>query len=96
MERGVFHREYFEYLKARIASEITNRKGEVGLGPEREWSSVWGVANNIVICEGLENINPEEAEELYQEIISHCPHLEERLRKELEQISGQREVSTAQ
>lgn len=76
-------RAYFEFLGARITTELTN-----GKSPEsqdgREWGRVLSVSSCIHINQTLGNITPEQEEELFQEIYTLSPHLRERLQSERE------------
>lgn len=72
---------YFEYLGARITTELTDGKSLNG----REWSEVLSVSSCIYINQELGKITPEQAEKLYQKIFTIFPHLEERLQSEREQ-----------
>ncbi len=74
------HGAYFEYLDARITSELTDGKSLDG----REWGRVWSVASSIYLNQGLGKITLEQAEKLYQEIYTLFPQLKERLQSERE------------
>ena len=73
-------RPYFEFLDAKITTELTNGKGLNG----REWGGVLCVSSCIYINQELGNVTPEQAEELYQRIFTLFPHLEERIQTERE------------
>lgn len=69
---------YFEFLGARITTELTDGRSLNG----REWSQVLSVSSSIYINTELGKITPGQAEELYQQILTLFPHLEERLQGE--------------
>ena len=96
MGRCEFHREYFDYLNTRVASELINTRDTGRPDPERQWSGVWNVSLNIAICRSCEQITAEEADRLYKEVIGLYPQFEERLREELEKKFGPREIVVVQ
>jgi hypothetical protein len=71
---------YFEFLDTKIKTELTDGRGLDG----REWDRALGVVSCIHINQTLGNVTPEQAEELYQEIFTLFPGLEERLQRERE------------
>ena len=71
---------YFDFLGARIKTELADGKGLDG----REWDRVLCVSSCIYINQGLGNVTLEQAEELYLIIFTLFPHLEEKLQTERE------------
>ena len=74
------HGAYFEFLGAKITTELTDGKKLDG----REWDKVLIVSLCIHINQRLGKITLEQAEELYQKIFTLSPQLKERLQSERE------------
>lgn len=74
-----FHQKYTECLTGQIAIELIDRKGR----ELRDWSEVWYVVKRIAICQSLEQITTEEANNLTSITFQLYPQFEEKIRAEL-------------
>lgn len=77
-----FHESYTNLLNTRI-DELDNP-----IFGKKDFGSVWNVVQNIAICRCLENILPEDAEDIYKRIYELYPQFEEKIRTELKQKFG--------
>ena len=79
MEKPEFHNEYREYLVDCVAMELISRKGKSKIS----FDEVWRTVKFINRCRFLDEITPQEAQDLNSLIFELYPEYEEKINEKL-------------